>query len=68
MFLIGGGLLFYNMEKLDLPHIFATGLFFLAGGILEWQSYQSSRDEHADDMGLVRVNYNHFTANNCMLS
>ncbi len=53
MFIIGAGLLFSDFENLDLPHVVATSIFFLAGGILEWQSYQSSRDEHANDMGVI---------------
>lgn len=53
LFLIGGGILFYDFQNLNAYQIFATSLFFLGGGILEWQATQSSRDEHAHDMGMI---------------
>ena len=53
MFVIGTIPFTLLFDNVSFSYIFASAMFFLAGGILEWQAHQSSRDEHADDMGMI---------------
>jgi len=53
MFVIGGMPFTLLFDNVSFSYIFASAIFFLAGIILEWQAHQSSRDEHADDFGMI---------------
>lgn len=59
MLIIGGLFLTLLFNDINFSYIFAVILFFISGIILEWQSKQSSRDEHANDMGMIspRANF-----------